>query len=327
MRRRVFIMAALVAMIPALGSAAVSYNLVLAGASAGGLWSLIGVGVDNAMKTAYPGSTVTYQTSGGGYANVSLLADEKVDIAILHDAEARKAVEGAAPFSKPSEHLRALAVLYDFSALQPILVKAFAEEHGITSFEDLKAKRPPLRLVLNKPGNITHDLAVNVLQAYGIAPEDIESWGGRVMIAGSRESAELLRNGQADMAMNAPFVGHSSILEVASARELILLAPSASVIGSVGEKMGIGSVTIPASAYDWLDKDTPTLALAAMIAADASMDDVTAKAITAALIEHIDSLRDVHKAMLGLDRPMLLRQRSIPFHPGSIAAFKEAGLM
>ena len=55
------------------GAQAQTYNLTLCGASPGGLWSLLGAGIDAAVKKSYPGSTVTYQTSGGGLANVALL--------------------------------------------------------------------------------------------------------------------------------------------------------------------------------------------------------------------------------------------------------------
>ena len=50
--------------------AAQKYNLTLSGASPGGLWSRIGGGIDAAIAKAYPGSTVSYQTSSGGLANI-----------------------------------------------------------------------------------------------------------------------------------------------------------------------------------------------------------------------------------------------------------------
>src|SRR3989304_2987560 len=53
-----------------------TYQLTLAGASPGGLWSAIGIGLDKAMKAAYPGSTVTYQTSGGGIAQGQLVGEK-----------------------------------------------------------------------------------------------------------------------------------------------------------------------------------------------------------------------------------------------------------
>ena len=45
-------------------------NLNLCGGSPGGLWSLLGAGLDSAAKAADPNTTITYQTSSGGYANV-----------------------------------------------------------------------------------------------------------------------------------------------------------------------------------------------------------------------------------------------------------------
>lgn len=59
---------AVCAMALAMPAAAQKYNLTLAGASPGGLWSTIGAGIDASIAAAYPGSTVTYQTSSGGLA-------------------------------------------------------------------------------------------------------------------------------------------------------------------------------------------------------------------------------------------------------------------
>ena len=83
-----------------------TYNLTLCGASPGGLWSLLGAGVDAAVKESFPGSTVTYQTSGGGLANVGLLDQGKCDLAIIHDAEAKAALGGLAPFKSKIQSTR-----------------------------------------------------------------------------------------------------------------------------------------------------------------------------------------------------------------------------
>lgn len=61
------------------------YNMSITGASPGGLWSLLGVGLDKAVKEQFPGSTITYQTSGGGLANINLLDLGKAELAMaLH---------------------------------------------------------------------------------------------------------------------------------------------------------------------------------------------------------------------------------------------------
>ena len=63
------------------------YNVTLSGASPGGLWSRIGGGIDAAIAKAYPGSTVTYQTSSGGLANVPLVSRGKVPMGLATDGE------------------------------------------------------------------------------------------------------------------------------------------------------------------------------------------------------------------------------------------------
>ena len=47
-------------LLPCIGNAA-GMNLTVCGASPGGLWSLLGAGLDATLKAASPGSTVTYQ--------------------------------------------------------------------------------------------------------------------------------------------------------------------------------------------------------------------------------------------------------------------------
>ena len=54
----------------ALPAQAQTVNESVCGASPGGLWSLVGAGLDAAVKAEAPGSTITYQTSSGGLANV-----------------------------------------------------------------------------------------------------------------------------------------------------------------------------------------------------------------------------------------------------------------
>ena len=94
-----------------LGATAQTYKMTLSGASPSGLWTVLGVGIDGAVKVSYPGSHVTYQTSGGGLANIALLDQGKVELGIAHDAELRIATEGGKPFAKPVTSLRAIALL------------------------------------------------------------------------------------------------------------------------------------------------------------------------------------------------------------------------
>ena len=302
-------------------------SYVMAGASPGGLWSLLGAGVDKAMRASHPNATVTYQTSGGGFANAAQISSKKVDFGLMHDAEAKIAAQGNAPYKAPITNLRAMAVMYNFAAFQPMVTKDFADKYGISTYEDLKAKKAPVRLILNKRGNIAHNQAVEVLAAYGITLKDIESWGGSIQYSGSKGSVELMKNRQADMVMNNIFVGHSSIREVLNSMPMVMMPVSQAVRDKVSGAMGTGQMVIPGKAYDILSGDHPTLALTAMLVINADTSDDEVYKITKALITNVGEIQGVHKAMRSLNPNMMVKQNAIPFHPGAVKAYKEAGLM
>ncbi len=308
-------------------SAVAKDNYIMAGASPGGLWSLLGAGVDKAMRASHPNATVTYQTSGGGFANAAQIASKKVDFGLMHDAEAKIAAQGGAPYKAPISNLRALAVMYNFAAFQPMVTKSFADKYGITSYEDLKAKKAPVRLIINKRGNIAHNQAVEVLAAYGISLKDIESWGGSIQYSGSKGSVELMKNRQADMVINNIFVGHSSIREVLNSMPMVMMPVSQAVRDKVSSAMGTGQMVIPGKAYDILSADHPTLALTAMLVINADTSDNEVYKITKALVTNLGEIQGVHKAMRSLNKEMMVKQNAIPFHPGAVKAYKEAGLM
>lgn len=305
-----------------------TYNYTLAGASPGGLWSNIGIGMDQVMKAAYPGSTVTYQTTGGGFANALLLDQKKVQLGVIHNAELQMAIEGADPFKAPIKDLRPLAYLYDWSPFQLLLTKDFADKHGIKTFEDIVTKKAPVRMVLNRRGNVANDIAVRMLAVAGASPDDVKAWGGNVVLAGSEEQGDLLKDRRVDFLFNSLFVGIRSLVEVGQAVPVVMLPVSKAVIDKVAKETGTDPYVVKANSYPWQPQDVPTISLGAFVVANAAMPDAEAKAITKALIEKIDAMRAVHPSMKELT-PRLLPSLSNKFtyHPGALAAYKEAGLL
>ena len=94
----------LTALAAAIGIAATStaavaepVNLTLSGGNPGGLWSLLGAGIDRATKVDDADSVVTYQATGGGFANIGLLGANRTDLGLVHDAEAKIALQGGEP--------------------------------------------------------------------------------------------------------------------------------------------------------------------------------------------------------------------------------------
>ena len=326
--KRAFVLAAALAVSAGAMSAdaRAGYNLTLCGASPGGLWSLLGAGVDAAMKAADPSSTVTYQTSGGGFANVALLDQKKCDLAIIHDAEAIAAINGEEPFKQPIKTMKTVAVLYTWAPFQLIMNKDYADKNGIKSIEDIAAKKLPIRILLNKRGNVVSTIAESLLAAAGAGEKEIESWGGSMIFAASKEQGEMMQDRRADALINSLFVNHGSIQQLASAIDLTLIPISDKTAEPVMKEWSIGKFTIPATAYKWAPQDTPTVTVAAQLFVREDADAQMVKDVTEALVKHVDAVQGVHKAMKPLDPKLMSSAQAVPYHPAAEEVYKAQGL-
>lgn len=302
------------------------YNLTMCGASPGGLWSLLGAGVDAAMKAANPGSTVTYQTSGGGFANVGLIMRKNCQMGLVHDAEARLAMQGKPPFKAKVDGLRAVAVMYTWAPMQLIVSKAFAEKHGLKSLEDIAAKKAPIRVMLNRRGNVASEVGMSMLDTAGATRKAIEGWGGKVIFAASRQQGELMADRRADAILNSLFVGHRSLVQVGRAVDVVLLPVGAKTRQAVESEWGIEDYTIRAGAYSWAPKATPTVTLTALLFVRADADDKMVYDLTKALVTQVAKVRGVHKAMKPLTAKLMGSNKALPYHPAALRYYKEAGL-
>jgi uncharacterized protein len=319
-RTAVIVLAALLCAI-ALPAPAQTYQLVVAGASPGGLWSNLGIGIDRAVKASYPGSVVTYQTSGG------VLDAGKVSLGIAHNAELKLALAGAKPFSHPIQSMRAIAYLYNWAPMQLIMTKTFADKHGIRTFEDIAAKKPPLRVAVNRRGNIAATVAERMFAAIGVTPDDIKQWGGDLIYAASQEQTTLYKDGRIDLIFNSLFVKQGSLIDATHSVESVLLPVSDATIAKVDAEMGTSKFVIPANSYKGQTAAVPTATLGAGLITTERLDDKTAYDLAKALYQNIAQLQGVHKSMQALTPELLVSFGVIPYHPGAVRYYKEVGLM
>jgi len=302
-------------------------NLTLCGASPGGMWSLVGTGIDAAVKAAYPGSAVTYQTSSGGPANVMQVKLGRCDIGIANDGDLAAANEGKKPFRQPVKDMQAIGVMFDWLPVMWIARKDFAEKYGIHSLKDLVEKKPPVRIAFNRKGLLTSDITDATLKALGVTAKDIESWGGSIQYQASGEQASLMQDGRVDLIGNTIFEGHSSLMEMAMSVDMVMLQTPPEAAEPVIKQFYLKPWTIKANKHPWQTEDIQTVTTSIVLFADKKMSEQTAYALTKALIQHPDRIRGVSKAMEPFQPKVMIDQRVVPFHPGAIKAYKEAGLM
>ena len=301
-----------------------SLNLTLSGGNPGGLWSLLGAGIDSAVRAADPDAVVTYQATGGGFANIGLLAAGRTDLGLVHDAEAQLALAGEEPFDSPITNMRAIGYMYNWAPMHFFLDRSMAEEYGIDSLDDIATSGAPIRIGINRSGNITSNIALTMLELVGVTDDSLAAAGGQFVRAGANEQGELIQDGRLDMITNGIFINHSSFRAVDTNSDVVLLSIPQEVIDATNERYGTGQMTIPAGSYSNQPGDVATVTLGALLIASEAMPEEQAYALTAALIENIDAVRSVHNAMQALSPELLATPSVIEFHPAR--AFAEAGL-
>ena len=305
------------------------YKMTLSGASPSGFWYPLGIAVDGAVKTSFPGSSITYRTSGGGFANMALLDQGKVELGFALDAEVNMAVAGVKPFSKPMQGLRAIGMVADWTDMHVIVTKAFAEKYGIRSFEDIAAKKPPLRVAFNKRGNVTEHMTVKMLNAIGVDVKDIEKWGGMVVYAASDEATDLIRDKRIDSLINAGFVRSNYFMRAADAGEVVLLPVSDATVKRVTQETGTRPSVIKGGSYAWQSQDVLSITLGTTLVASDKMDEKTAYDLAQALHKNFDKFKAIPPVYKenNATPELLTRQKAIPYHKGAERYYREAGLI
>ena len=313
-------------------AAAQKYNLTVAGYSPGGLVSTIGTGLDAALAAAYPGSTITYQTGSGGLANAMLLEQNKVPLAFIGATELNVAVKGLKPIPKPLTDLRLLVQPYAassrFQATHVLVNKSWADKYGIKTIADIAAKKPPMKVAFNRPGNLDGDVGLAVLEANGISQDDIKKWGGQVVRAASREMTSLMLDRRLDGVVFGISINHPRIREMANGLELVMLPMTEATAKKVADELGAEVCDVKASDYTFLASDSSSVCVGMNLVVRADMDDETAYNITKGIIENSEKYKAAHRLLKkAVTNESLAHKGLIAHHPGAAKYLKEKGLL
>jgi TRAP transporter TAXI family solute receptor len=313
-------------------ASAQKYNLTIAGYSPGGLVSTVGAGLDAALAAAYPGSTLTYQTSSGGLANAMLLEQSKVPLGLISDTELAVAVKGKPPINKPLTNLRLLFHPYSpasrFQATHFLANKSWAEKHGIASVADIAKKKPAMRIAVNRPGNLDGDVSLGVLAANGISQDNIKSWGGQVVRAASQEMTSLMLDRRLDVASFGISINHARIQEMSNGLDLVLLTIDDATAKKVADDLGGKPCPVKAGEYKFTAPATSSVCVGISVAVRHDMDEQTAYNITKGVLDNVDKYKAAHRLLQQVVTLQSLSEKGgAPFHPGAEKYFKEKGLL
>jgi TRAP transporter TAXI family solute receptor len=308
------------------------YNLTIAGYSPGGLVSTAAAGLDKALNAAFPGSTMTYQTGSGGLANAMLLSQKKVPIGLVSDTELNVVVKGLPPFKQPIKDLRLLFHPYSassrFQATHVLANKDWADKYGIKTVADIAAKKPPMRIAVNRPGNLDGNVSINSLAAEGISLDDIKKWGGQVVRAASQEMTSLMLDRRLDVVSFGISINHPRIREMANGLDLVMLPMASGIAEKVASDMGAQPCAVKAGEYKFLAVDTMSICVGLNALVRADMDEKTAYNVTKGITDNLDKYQAAHRLLQKAVTLASFSEKSlVPYHPGAEKYYREKGLV
>ncbi|MBT5050869.1 MAG: TAXI family TRAP transporter solute-binding subunit [Rhodospirillaceae bacterium] len=325
--RKLFAVTCAVAVLTTTGAFAQKYNLTIAGASPKGVWSILGVALDKAMSATYPGSSVTYQTSGGGIANIALVDRKKVALALASTGEMHLGANAIKPFKKKIKSVRVVARVHAWLYFHPMLTKSAADKYGIKDFSDIATKKPPIRISINRRGLLVSVIAEAMLNEIGVKLKDIDSWGGKVIYAASGDTTSLMADRKLDGHMMTWPIKHRRLRQMEAAVPMVLLSVNdRSVSQRVAKKLNMPLDTMPGGTYKSQPADLVVPSMEGNIIMHKDGDDKMAYDIAKAVHTNLKAFSSAHRFLSKLTPKFLVGSKG-QYHPGAVKYYKEAGLM
>jgi len=208
-------------------------KITMAGYSAGGVASAIGEAIGEAVRKDHPGSIYNYEPGKGGGNEIKVNKGD-TEIGLSSSVLVRPALEGKDPYTEPLKNITALAYIFSNEML---LISD--KRSGINTLEDFKTK--PVRIANNTKNSMMELGARAYLESIGSSYEEIEKRGGKVYFGNASQRAEMIRNRQIDMIVEASPTPTSRWIELATTVDLQLIPLGKAEVEKVKKDVGFPS--------------------------------------------------------------------------------------
>jgi uncharacterized protein len=306
-------------------------NYSVDGATATGYLKVVTEAINGIVRDAYPGTAATYKpgSPAGGILNIST---GQSDFTFNGGSpEIRHALEGKAPFTESLKgKFSYVLMLHNDLVVHSIMTKEWADKNGIKSFDDIAAKKPPMRLAVNLVANLQSTLSMYValFDVYGIKEADVTSRGGSLFRGNSNNGLEAMRDGKIDVFINGGFIPTAQLTDLARGRQLAWISASPEKIKAAAAMWAYDPITLPKSAYPFLTQDELTITQWAAVVAGNHVKDETVYKFMKALFENKETVRAIHPSMAAFETKTVMRNPTpVPYHPGAAKYYREAGLL
>lgn len=293
------------------GKKAENKFLNIATGGTAGTYYPLGGAMAEVLNKNIPGMNASAQSTGATVANINMLKEGSVDMAMVQNDIIYYAVNGTEMFKdKKIDTLRGIATLYP-ETVQLVTL----EKNGINAISELKGKR----VAVGAAGSGAEANARQVLEAYGISYDDIT-----VQYLSFGEAASALKDGNVDAAFLTAGYPTAAVQDIASQNKVKLLPVDEAQADALIKKYPFYTKTvIPASTYAGSEQDTPAIAVMAMLVVNEKVDDALGYEITKALFSNLDRIQAAHSVGKLITKEGATKGMSLNMNAGAEKYFKE----
>lgn len=276
-----------------------------------GTYYPIGGAMAEILNKAIPGMNASAQSTGASVANINMLKDGSVDLAIVQNDITYYASNGAEMFKdKKVDNLRGIATLYPETCQIVTLA-----DSGIETIADFRGRR----IAVGAAGSGTEANARQIMETYGITYSDIT-----VQYLSFGEAANALKDGNVDVAFVTAGYPTAAIQDIASQRKvrLIPVEPDKADL-MIAKYPFYTKAKIPAGTYAGFDQDTSAVSIMAMLVATDKMDDALGGEVAKAIFTNLERLQSAHSVGKLITKEGAMNGMSIKMNGGAEKFFKK----
>ena len=289
-------------------------------------------GLNAVVRDTYPGSAVSFKPNSPG-GGVLAIAEGQADFtATATGTEIKLANEGRFPFKAPLKDRFLFAMqLYDNQFVHFLMTKEWADANGIKSWDDIAAKKPRMRLAINRPDNPQVSIGgpYALMEAHGFTIQDIEKWGGSFVLGNSQIGLDAITDGKADVFMNARNLNDSLVKDIAGKRPLLWIDGDPAKIAKGAAVFDNKMDMVPKGTYPFMEKDYPTVRMSVFLLTGKHVSDETVYKYVKAIAENEARVQAIGGSLKTSfeTKKMTTNPTNLPMHPGALRYYREKGLV
>lgn len=255
-------------------------------------------------------------STGGSQANIEMIEDGDIKMAIVQNDVMNYAYNGTNGFETPITSFSAVACVYP-EVCQLIATKA----SGITSVADLAGKNVAV-------GDIGSGVYYNATQILAAAGLDIDTDINKTA-ASFGDSATQLKDGSIDAAFITAGTPTTAITELATSTDVVVVELGEDVIANLQDQYSFyAKYEMTEKDYAFVTEPVNTVSIMATFVVSNDMSEDQVYEITKALWENVDDITVAHAKGAEMSTELAAAAiGSVPLHPGAERYYKEAGII